>query len=567
MCPSFGNGDFTRGRTYNTTVAYQPGFLSTSICTGEPEGFFQGFSAINLTALQYSTSYNGTCLGLDASMESTTNGPYLSLPQNLTLLDPAWSTCNAVLWGAFDPPIALHTATALVPDMPPTPAPGSPVAPPHAPATPMAPPIAPGNPATHATAPKADPQDPGQQKPHPLDPVKSSTDNPNLGSQDPSEQKPDPPDPIEPSGGNNGDPAASTAVPIRPSGGNLAQGDPEVVSASESNDPQSTGKISEGDPGADRENGDNAVSALNPGENLNESPADHNQPLPSVGGHQIQAASGGGITIAGTTIQPGVQTTIDSTPISVGADQIIVASSTIPLAPPSVNPIITLINGDIISAGGNAAMVSGTTVALAPNDHALVVNGKTSPLPAPATPILTVAGQTITAAPAGFAVGGQPVSPGGPAVTYAGSVFSLASDSNALIVNGITTPLPSPPASVFNIGSQTFTAALTGFAIGTQSVHPGGSAPWIDGTLVSLGSSELVIGASTMPLGSAAQARAGALGSLIVDGLAGGPDPTGGSSNASAVIRFTGESGKLRGGVGMVVLGLIVNVGAGIGGF
>ena len=56
-----------------------------------------GFSALNLTQLQHSTRYNGTCVGLDISVESTTNGPYLSLPQDLTNLDPAWSTCNAVL--------------------------------------------------------------------------------------------------------------------------------------------------------------------------------------------------------------------------------------------------------------------------------------------------------------------------------------------------------------------------------------------------------------------------------------------------------------------------------------
>ncbi len=87
--PSFDNGDLTRVRAYNTTIAYQPSVLSTSICTGEPEGFYQGFSAINITALQHSTRYNDTCLDLNISMETTTNGPYLSLPQDLTIVDPA----------------------------------------------------------------------------------------------------------------------------------------------------------------------------------------------------------------------------------------------------------------------------------------------------------------------------------------------------------------------------------------------------------------------------------------------------------------------------------------------
>ncbi|KAF6223722.1 hypothetical protein HO133_000565 [Letharia lupina] len=568
VCPSFGDGDFTRGNVYNTTIAYQPGLLSTSICTGEPEGFYQGFSAINVTELQHPTIYNGTCMGLDASLESTTNGPYLSLPQDLTILDPAWSTCNAVLWGAFDPPIALHTATALVPDpgkgSQPTPAPGSPVAPPHAPPTPTANPIGHGNPATHSPAPKADPQGPGQQNAHPPDAVKPSANDPKADPQDPGEQQPNPPDPIQPPvNSKNDDPATSTAIPIALNGDNAAQGSPKVVSDPKSNEPQPTGEISEGDPGADPGSGHNAGPALDPAEDLDQSTADYAQPLPSIGGYQIQAASGGGVIIASTTIRPGVQTTIDSTPLSVEKGQIVIASSTIPLALPSADPIITLANGDIISAGGKAATVSGTTVALAPDGNALVINGKTSPVPPPPVPILTVAGQTLTAAATGFAIGGQSVLPGGSAVTYAGSVFSLASGRNALVVNGRTTPLPSPPVSVFQIGSETFTAIPTGFAVGAQSVSPGGSAVLVNGTLISLGSSELVIGTSTMPLGSAAQTRAGALGSLIMYGFGGGTSPTGGSSNGSNVVPFVGEGGKLRVGFGTVVLALIVSLGAG----
>ena len=214
-----------RGTTYNTTIAYQPGVSSTSVCTGEPEGFYRGVSALNLTALEHSTSYNRTCLGLDISMGSTTNGPYYSLPQDLTLVDPAWDTGNAVRWGAFDPPITLHTATALVPDpgmdSPPTPAPGSPAALPHAPATPTAPAVTPGKPATHSPAPKAGPQPLEQQSPHPSDPVKSTP--PTIQSLDPkiltnktlARQYL-----VRPSvhNSNNG-PAVSSAVPIPVSSG------------------------------------------------------------------------------------------------------------------------------------------------------------------------------------------------------------------------------------------------------------------------------------------------------------------------------------------------------------
>ena len=535
------------------------------MCTGAPAGFYRGFAALNLTELQHPTSYNGTCMGLDVAMESTTNGPYLSMPQDLTGVDPAWHTCNAVLWGAFDPPIALHTATALVEDpgkdSPPTPAPGSPVAPPHAPPTPTAPPVDPGKPATSSPAPNALPQDPPQQNAHSSDPSKSPDNKPKPDPQDTGQTKTDPLIPVQSlahNNNNNGDPAASAAVTVPLNGENGAQGHPDDSPA---NDPQPTGEVSEGDPVADFGNAHNAAPLLSVDGNHDPSSADHAQPLPSIGGHQIQAASGGGIIIASTTLHQGLQTTIDGTPLSVDKGRIVIASSTIPLALPSAVTIITLVNGDIISAGGQAATVSGTTVALAPNDDALVVNGKTSPFPPPPTPILIVADQTLTPAPTGFAIGGQSVLPGGPAVTFAGSTFSLPSGSNALIVNGRPTPLPSAPISVFKIGSQTFTAAPTGFAVGTQSVSPGASAVAVDGTLISLGSSELVIGTSTVPLDSAPQDDTGALGSLIMYGIGGGAMPTNGLSNVSDVQPFLGGSGKLRVGFRMVVFALIVNLG------
>ena len=673
---SFGYGDFTRGKAYNTTIAYEPGFLSTSMCTGKPQGEYQGFAALNLTELQHPTSYNGTCQGLDVEMEKTTNGPYLSMPPELASLDPAWSTCVVVYWGAFDPPIALHTATALVPgqDSPPTPAPGSPITPPHAPATPTVHPVDPGKPATSSAAPKADPQGPEQQNPHSSDPVKSSADDPKLNpqgpdsqssklqhpnsqdpkSQDPSSQDPNSQDPSthdsspqdptpevpgehntnlphsanSPNGDNDGYPATSAATPpanpLSHNGVNVDQGSSGNSADPQTSNNQSAGEKSGEDAGANPSNEDNAAgsSSTSVG-NLNQSPADHSQPLPSIGGHQIQAASEGSIVIASTTIPPGVQTTIDSTPISVDNDQIIIASSTIRLSPQPANPIITLVNGEIISAGGKAAIVSGTTVALAPDDDALIVNGKTSPLPVPPISILTIAGQTLTpapsgfvirgqsvlpggsavtfssntlslasggnalivngrttplfsapisvfkagsrsftAAPTGFAIGGQSVLPGESAVTFAGSTFSLASAGNAIVVNGISTPLPSVPISIFKAGTQAFTATPTGFSIGTQSISPGGSAVMVDGTLVSLGPSQLVIGTSTVPLGSAAQEYGGALTGLIMNGIGGGASPTDKSSNGSNIAPFLGGGGKLRVDIRTVVLTLAVNFGA-----
>ena len=154
-------------------------------------------------------------------------------------------------------------------------------------------------------------------------------------------------------------------------------------------------------------------------------------------GHRIQAPSGGCIVIASITIQTGVQATLDGTPISINENQFVVASNTIPLNPPSAESTISPVSDIAISADGKAATVSNTIVALAPSNNALMINQMTSSIPSSPIPIFTVAGQILTAAPTGFASEGQRVLPRGSAITFAGSVFSLASDNNALIVNGI----------------------------------------------------------------------------------------------------------------------------------
>ena len=148
-------------------------------------------------------------------------------------------------------------------------------------------------------------------------------------------------------------------------------------------------------------------------------------------------------------------------------------------------------------------------------------------------------------------------------MTVDGSTFSLASSgSNVLIVNGKTTPLPWTPLSVFTVGSQIFTAAPTGFKIGTQSVSPGAPAVMVDGTLISMDSSQLIIGTSTLPSGSAAQTQDGALQSLIsYGGGGGGAKAPVGSSNTSGVAPFLGGGARLRVGMGTVVFALVGDLG------
>lgn len=492
VCPSFGNS-FVRGRTYNTTIAYAPEVLSTSICTGLAEGFYRGYAPINYTQLQFPASLNGTCEQIIGSGETSSNGAFLSLPTDLSLVDPTWHTCTAVYEGAFDPPSALKKASALISTdagQAPSPAasPGSPVGPAHAPATATPPPKNPGMNPAKSIAPANESQDPGNQ---------------------------------------------NSAVP------NSGQGSSRGASGSESKN---------GDPGTD--SGSNQGGS-NQGWNdqggsigsTNDSPADSVPILPSIGGQQIQTASGGGVVVADNTLKPAVQTTIDNTPLSVGTSHIVVSSSTTPLAAPA---IVTLVNGAEVRAGDSAAIVSGTTVALAPDGNALVINGKTSPISTARKSVFNVAGQIVTAGSTGFGLGGQAVSPGGPAVTYSGTVVSLASDSNALVINGNTTPLPPASQSIFTVaGGQAITPGPSGFAVGGQTVLPGGPAVAYAGCTFSLasgvsGNTALVINGKTTPLPSPTQSVFTLAGQTIT------PGPTGFSIGGQTVlpggpaVRFSG---------------------------
>ena len=123
-CPTA--GFIARGKSYNTTIGYAPEDLSASMSARahhEACAFFE----MNYTKLADYPSWSRTDF-------------ILSLPGDLSSVDPAWSTCVPANYGAFDPPSTLPNATALTdptaksPSST-TPAPGSHVGPAYGPAT------------------------------------------------------------------------------------------------------------------------------------------------------------------------------------------------------------------------------------------------------------------------------------------------------------------------------------------------------------------------------------------------------------------------------------------------
>ena len=185
-------------------------------------------------------------------------------------------------------------------------------------------------------------------------------------------------------------------------------------------------------------------------------------------------------------------------------------------------------NGPAVTVGGKALVYSagsvyvgssGAVVPTAPprqgNMNPTVINGMTftpvaqpnnqaTPTPTP-SPIV-VAGMTASAGPYGeVIIGGQSVAPGAPQVTVAGVPVSLG--SSGLIVGSSTIQLASIPtkAALATVAGQLITSAgsFGGIAIGGTTLTPGGSAVTISGTPVSLGGSGLVIGSNTIPLPAA----------------------------------------------------------------
>ena len=138
-------------------------------------------------------------------------------------------------------------------------------------------------------------------------------------------------------------------------------------------------------------------------------------------------------------------------------------------------------------------------------------NGQASDLQIASTPLI-IGGHTLVYSPSGLVIDGQPLQPGSIALTISNTPISLG-HWGFLVYGSSSILLPSQ--SIFVIGSQTFTANPTGFALNAGSISPGGAvettdntaisaggpAVTVDGTIVSLGPSEvLAIGSSTFTL-------------------------------------------------------------------
>lgn len=512
-CPAFGPQYFPSGPTYDTTIAYPPEALSTSMCDGPPAGF-QLYTAVNYTQLQFPTGAEttGTCEWRIGQQGSSARGPVLSIPSNVLSVDPSWSTCTGAFEGSFDPPSALHKAANVVapgPTPPPSASPGGSVIPGNAPATQT---VSNENPKQ-----KASQLVPGNSQPP---------------QQPPANPQPSSLDPVDP-GAPKLTLVKSVSVSVDPDQSAAASPGSQNAPSQKSPPGQSGGQGSS-DP-SHNSGSSNPVPVASNGAEDSGSGTGNSPPPNSVvaAGNTIVRDPGGGVIVASSTYAPGQTAQISGdTPLSVGPDHVVVGGTSYALPPASpTNPaplaahsIVRASNGGIvigsstiapgqqasiaghvISAGSSVALVDGSTYALAPSAGAIV---QAPPAPSSPSPVLIAGQSAIKATNGGLVIGSSIIAPGSQA-NVAGHAVSVGS-SNA-VVDGTTYALPSSnggvlqalptPPPVLDAGQTLVRASNGGIVIGSSTIGPGQQAT-VAGHIISVGSSVAAVDGTTYALPS-----------------------------------------------------------------
>ena len=230
--------------------------------------------------------------------------------------------------------------------------------------------------------------------------------------------------------------------------------------------------------------------------------------------------------------------------------------ATIANQPVSLDPEGSIIygSGQTLTPGAPPVMISGTLVSLGPGASFLVAGSSTVVLsaqtpglvgPGPGLGQINVGGQILTANSAGeFVAGSQTLLPGGPAITFSGSTFSLPA-----VVFVPTSGAASAPVTEAELtfNGQTFTAdQASNFVLNGQTLTPGGAIT-VSGTPISLPAgphlTDVVIGTSTQGLAS-----------FIASGIGGNPGTTGQGDP------FEGGSARSKGTWWIMARGISVSI-------
>ena len=267
-----------------------------------------------------------------------------------------------------------------------------------------------------------------------------------------------------------------------------------------------------------------------------------------LGGHTIAAdpSGPGGIVIAGHTLQPGGQTTIDQTPVSVdqsgtvafGSDTVNAAPAAANSAPavatigslslsadPSIPGAIvfgasqTLTSGQMTTIGNTPVSVGSGGVVVAEGPRASSTFALQSAQSLVPVVIATISGQAVTATSGPpVAIDGSTLIAGGPVATIGGQAVSLG--SQGLVVGSSTAAYSTespvdPQAAAVTIGGSTYTAfSGSPLVIGSNTLSEGGPDATISGQLVSLGPQGIAVGSNSVAYSATPTGGVGAVVSI-----------------------------------------------------
>ena len=514
-------------------MSFAPGSLSTldyapGIFAGPYGGQPKPFDLSNLpcppqSVLDAQESANQVGFSLPARPRYA---PIIAPPPAIQNLEPAWKGCHSQF--AFDPPRSLVPASALVP----SPTPAIQAGPQLAPAMPSPsiedPPAQTESGNGPAAVGSSSNGDSPPKLPDTVDPP--DTKGPTTEGKQGNAAEPDSPNNKTPTtDGKQGNAAGSDSpnnkIPTTngkegnaPDPGNLNADPPSQPEAGQ-NDPEKPNAPKLPDLGSD-----------------GIIPPVPNPSVLEIGRQTFTALSSGGFVVADKTLQTnGPAVTIQGVSVSLDKSSIVVGSSTLALPTGSGNGVLTaagqtftplgrgsiLVNGNTLSVNGPPTTASGTVLSLA--SSGLVVDSQMFAFPTPAPVIMPNTKNTITFAGQAFtqlgsdavAFHGTTLVANGPAATISGTVISLAS-SNLVVGSqnfALPTPAPNTLPSAVVIDGITLTA--------------GGPVVTVSGNTLSLafGSSGLYVaghgsGSSTysVPVTAGESASMDAEGHLVVDG-------------------------------------------------
>ncbi|KAL9095207.1 MAG: hypothetical protein Q9165_002463 [Trypethelium subeluteriae] len=437
------------GNMYTNTYVAVPSSLLSSF-RGVDGNAPYSFNYADLNYPVPYSAYNGmnVCEPECSYIQDGAYHPQLSLPPQVKDIDPAWKNCNMAFWGAWDPPVALTpAAVAAVPTPVLGPISGRPE-PASTPVTVAKPTSSPkpGVPVHYPQRPSvAQPQASPSQVAAPVAPTpQAPAAHPiisiiNAGGAVPA-LTPNDPAPVAPAAPAEADPLPGLDSAVA-SAANGAGSPPSYSDPKAASPPQAP-----------------AAQAIPP-------------TVPVAAGLQPENAG-----LQGAPAPHGIPNEAPAAASAIPAVQLIPVSPADPSTPAAV-----VVGGSTIKEGDPAVTIAGTPVSVA--DGGIIIGSSTVALPQPASPEAAENGAAPIAS-----VGGQPISVVSDPVSGGQAKGQASPGQNAV-----------PPVV---IGGQAYSAPPPGqpLAIGSVTLQPGGAPATISGQVVSLGSSDLVVGKSTAAL-------------------------------------------------------------------